>query len=193
MTSKFDDYLTALSRIAENLDEYKTNLISRFLTTGAFKDFDTKDQKMEKILQIYGRSFDETKKFIDALANINSVNYKVGNDIPSLLLSNLAQTLGINTDISPINNDQLLSAVFSTTTDNIYSGQAQEKTPSELNYQYFRNVILNSAHMFKSKGTRNSLEYIMRLIGAPEAITEFNEVVYLIDSKINVEEFKENS
>ena len=192
LTSKFDDYLTALSRIAENLDEYKTNLISRFLTTGAFKDFDTKDQKMEKILQIYGRSFDETKKFIDALANINSVNYKVGNDIPSLLLSNLAQTLGINTDISPINNDQLLSAVFSTTTDNIYSGQAQEKTPSELNYQYFRNVILNSAHMFKSKGTRNSLEYIMRLIGAPEAITEFNEVVYLIDSKINVEEFKEN-
>jgi hypothetical protein len=100
--------------------------------------------------------------------------------------------LGVNTNISPINNDQLLDAVFSTTTDQIYSGQAEEKTPSELNYQYFRNVILNSAYMFKSKGTRTSLEYIMRLIGAPEAITEFNEVVYLVDSKINVDQFKEN-
>lgn len=192
VTSNFDTYLTTLSEIALNLDDYKTNLISRFLTTGTFKDFDTQDQKMEKILQIYGRSFDEVKKFIDALANMNSVNYVVGNDIPSQLLTNLAQTLGVNTNISPINNDQLLNAVFSTTTDQIYSGQAQEKTPSELNYQYFRNVILNSAYMFKSKGTRTSLEYIMRLIGAPEAITEFNEVVYLVDSKINVDQFKEN-
>ena len=192
VTSNFDTYLTTLSEIALNLDDYKTNLISRFLTTGAFKDFDTQDQKMEKILQIYGRSFDEVKKFIDALANMNSVNYVVGNDIPSQLLTNLAQTLGVNTNISPINNDQLLDAVFSTTTDQIYSGQAEEKTPSELNYQYFRNVILNSAYMFKSKGTRTSLEYIMRLIGAPEAITEFNEVVYLVDSKINVDQFKEN-
>ena len=192
VTSNFDTYLTTLSEIALNLDDYKTNLISRFLTTGSFKDFDTKDQKMEKILQIYGRSFDEVKKFIDALANMNSVNYIVGNDIPSQLLTNLAQTLGINTNISPINNDQLLDAVFSTTNDQIYSGQAQQKTPSELNYQYFRNVILNSAYMFKSKGTRTSLEYIMRLIGAPEAITEFNEVVYLVDSKINVDQFKEN-
>ena len=192
VTSNFDTYLTTLSEIALNLDDYKTNLISRFLTTGTFKDFDTQDRKMEKILQIYGRSFDEVKKFIDALANMNSVNYVVGNDIPSQLLTNLAQTLGVNTNISPINNDQLLNAVFSTTTDQIYSGQAQEKTPSELNYQYFRNVILNSAYMFKSKGTRTSLEYIMRLIGAPEAITEFNEVVYLVDSKINVDQFKEN-
>ena len=192
VSSNFDNYLDKLSNISSNLDEYKTNLISRFLTTGAFKDFDTQDQRMEKILQIYGRSFDEVKKFIDALANMNSVNYKVGNDIPSQLLVNLAQTLGVNTNISPINNDQLLEAVFSTSSEQIYTGQAQEQTPSELNYQYYRNVILNSAYMFKSKGTRNSLEYIMRLIGAPEAITEFNEVVYLVDSKINVEQFKEN-
>ena len=114
VSSNFDNYLDKLSNISSNLDEYKTNLISRFLTTGAFKDFDTQDQKMEKILQIYGRSFDEVKKFIDALANMNSVNYQVGNDIPSQLLVNLAQTLGVNTNISPINNDQLLEAVFST-------------------------------------------------------------------------------
>lgn len=192
VSSQFDTYLEKLSSIAAFLDDYKTNLISRFLTTGSLKDFDTQDQRMEKILQIYGRSFDEVKKFIDALANMNSVNYVVGNDIPSQLLVNLAQTLGVNTNISPINNDQLLEAVFSSPTNKIYTGQAQDQTPSELNYQYYRNVILNSAYMFKSKGTRNSLEYIMRLIGAPEAITEFNEVVYLVDSKINVDQFKEN-
>ncbi len=72
----FSSYLNKLNNIAEQLDIYTTNLISRFLTTGAIKEFDTQDQKVEKVLQIYGRSFDETKKFITALGYMNSVNYR---------------------------------------------------------------------------------------------------------------------
>ncbi len=53
----FNSYLLKLSSVAENLDEYRTNLISRFLTTGAIKEFDTSDQKVEKILQIYVSDF----------------------------------------------------------------------------------------------------------------------------------------
>jgi len=87
-TGKFEAYIESLNRIADEIDEFRANLISRFLTTGAFKDFDTQDKKVEKVLQLYGRSFDETKKFIDALAYMNSVNYTVKNDIPSQLLQN---------------------------------------------------------------------------------------------------------
>ena len=43
---------------------------------------------------------------------MNSVNYNVGNDIPSQLLKNLAQTLGWDIKMSPITNDELLSSVF---------------------------------------------------------------------------------
>ena len=191
ISSNFETYLDSLNLVCENLDEFKTNLISRFLITGSLKDFDTSDQRMEKILQIYGRSFDEVKKFIDALANMNSVNYKIQNDIPSVLLTNLAQTLGMNTNISPINNEDLLNSLFKVPDQSSYQGQSQDSTPQELNYQYYRNLILNSAYMFKTKGTRQSLEYIMRFIGAPEALTEFNEIVYLADTKINVDDFKE--
>ena len=180
---KFNEYLNNLQSISEKLDEYKTNLISRFLITGSIKEFDTTDQKIEKVLQIYGRSFDEVKKFIDSLAFMNSVNYQVGNDIPSQLLTNLASTLGINTDISPITNEGFLNSVFSTDPKQIFPGQSQTKTPTELNYQYYRNLILNAAYMFKTKGTRKSLEYIMRFVGAPEALLEFNEVIYVADTK----------
>jgi len=188
---KFNEYLNNLQSISEKLDEYKTNLISRFLITGSIKEFDTADQKIEKVLQIYGRSFDEVKKFIDSLAFMNSVNYQVGNDIPSQLLTNLASTLGINTDISPITNEGFLNSVFNTDPKQIFPGQAQTKTPTELNYQYYRNLILNAAYMFKTKGTRKSLEYIMRFVGAPEALLEFNEVIYVADTKINVSKFDE--
>jgi hypothetical protein len=188
ITPRFTNYLTKLNSLSESIDLYKTNLITRFLTADAIKEFDTSDQKIQKVLQIYGRSFDETRKFITALANMNSVNYNIKNDIPSQLLKNLAQTLGWNTNISPITNDQLLSSVFSNGS-NSFTGLPIGQTPEELNYQYFRNLILNSAFLFKSKGTRKSIEILLRMVGAPEALTEFNEYIYLADQKINLRQF----
>jgi len=189
-SQNFEIYIQKLSDFSLNLDEYKTNLISRFLTTGALKEFDTSDQKFEKVLQIYGRSFDETKTFITALSNMTNVNYVIKNDIPSRLLKNLAQTLGWKTNISPISNEQLLQNVFDPTT-NSFPGISQGQTPEELNYQYYRNLILNSAYLFKSKGTRKSIESLLRLIGAPEMLVEFNEHVYVADQKINMVDFEQ--
>lgn len=188
-TPAFDNYLVNLSQVGEIMDSLKTNLISRFLTTAAFKEFDTETQKVEKVLQIYGRSFDEVKRFIDALAYVNSVNYNIGNDIPSQLLKNLAQTLGWNINISPITNENFLESVFGNTTQIEFSGFSRPQTPSEVNFQYYRNLIMNSAYLFKSKGTRKSVEFLLRMIGAPEALTDFNEIIYLADSKINMSDF----
>ena len=49
-------------------------------------------------------------------------------------------------------------------------------------------VIYNS-HLFKSKGTRKSIEMLLRLIGAPDSLVEINEFVYLADQRINVNQF----
>jgi hypothetical protein len=192
LTNSFTSYLTTLNTISVNFDEFQTNLVSRFLTTDSLKEFDTSDQKVEKVLQIYGRSFDETKKFINALAYMNSVNYNTGNDIPSQLLKNLAQTLGWSTNISPITNDDFLNSVFGQKNidASVFSGVGKAQTPDELNYQYYKNLILNSAYLFKSKGTRKSIETLMRLIGAPDALVEFNEYVYVADQKINMSDFE---
>jgi hypothetical protein len=185
----FDDYLSQLDEIAFNLDSFKTNLISRFLVTDSLKEFDTLGQKVEKIFQIYGRSFDQIKQFIDALAYMNSVNYNPGNDIPSQLLVNLSQTLGWTSNFSPITNDDFLSSIFGNTATPTYPGYARALTPTELNYSFYRNLILNSAYLFKSKGTRRSVEFMLRLIGAPDSLVEYNEHIYLADQKINMSQF----
>lgn len=185
----FDSYLSQLDELAVNLDEFKSNLISRFLVTGSLKEFDTLDQKVEKIFQIYGRSFDQVKQFIDSLAYMNSVNYNVGDDIPSQLLVNLSQTLGWSSNFSPITDEDFLSSVFGNTSTPTYPGYARALTPTELNYAFYRNLILNSAYLFKSKGTRRSIEFMLRLIGAPESLIEYNEHVYLADQKINLDQF----
>jgi hypothetical protein len=188
-TPNFDNYVTKLGDVASNMDSFKTNLISRFMTTDAFKEFDTSDQKVEKVLQIYGRSFDEVRKFIDGLAHINSVNYNTGDDIPSALLKNLAQTLGWSINISPISETDFLNSVFKSSNEPNFPGYARTLTPTELNYQYYRNIILNSGYLFRSKGTRRSVEVLLKLIGAPEALVEFNEYIYLADGKIDMSKF----
>ena len=185
----FDDYLSQLEIIAQNLDSFKTNLLSRFLVTDSLKEFDTRGQKVEKIFQIYGRSFDQVKQFIDALAYMNSVNYNPSNDIPSELLVNLARTLGWSSNFSPITNEDFLSSVFGNTSTPTYPGYARALTPTELNYAFYRNLILNAAYLFKSKGTRRSIEFMMRLIGAPDSLVEFNEHIYLADQRINLDQF----
>ena len=185
----FDNYLTKLQDIAVNLDSYKTNLISRFLISDSLKEFDTLGRKVEKIFQIYGRSFDQIKQFADALAYMNSVNYNPGNDIPSQLLVNLAQTLGWSSNFSPITDEDFLSSIFGTTPNPTYPGYARSLTPNEINYAFYRNLILNSAYLFKSKGTRRSIEFLLNLIGAPESLIEYNEHIYLADQKISISNF----
>jgi len=186
----FDNYLTQLQDIAVNLDSFKTNLVSRFLVSDSLKEFDTLGRKVEKIFQIYGRSFDEVKQFIDALAYMNSVNYNPENDIPSQLLVNLAQTLGWTSNFSPITEENFLESIFGNTNTPTYPGYARALTPTEINYAFYRNLILNAAYLFKSKGTRRSVEFIMRLIGAPDSLIEYNEHIYLADQRINLDQFE---
>jgi hypothetical protein len=185
----FDEYLNQLQEIAENLDLFKTNLISRFLTSDSLKEFDTLGRKVEKIFQIYGRSFDQIKQLIDGLAYMNSVNYNPENDIPSELLVDLAQTLGLNSNYSPITNENYLSSIFGGQSTPTYPGYARAQTPTELNYAFYRNLILNASYLFKSKGTRRSVEFLLKLIGTPDAVLEYNEHIYLADQKIDIDNF----
>jgi hypothetical protein len=189
VTGGYETYVNKLSAFAIEIDDFKTNLITRFLTTGAFIEFDTPDKKVEKVLQIYGRSFDETKKFIDVLANMTSVSYVSGNDIPSALLVYFARTLGWDTNISPITNEDFLKSVYGVKNKSIYDGWTRDQTPSELNFDYYKRLTLNASHLFRSKGTQQSVLFLLKTIGAPEALTEYKETIYIADRKLSYEDF----
>lgn len=190
-TQNFTNYLQLLNNIGKEFDEFQTNLVSRFYITDAFQEFDTDDGKMDKVLKLYGRSFDETKKFIDGISFMNSINYNIENDVPSKLIPNIAETIGWKTDISPITNQGFIETLYGVSESN-FPGQTFGLTLEELNTQYYRNLILNSAYLYKSKGTRKAIDFILQYIGAPEALIDFNENVYLADSNISISNFNES-
>ena len=189
-TPNYTDYLKSLALLGEELDDQKTNLISRFLTTAVLKEFDTSDQKVEKTLQVYGRNFDDVKTFVDGIAYMTNVTYDGKNNIPNELIKNFAHTLGFSTPTT-LDNDKFLDSILGVTKPQ-YSGSSISKTPAELDIELYRRILLNMSYLFKSKGSRKSIEFLLELVGAPPALVEFNEYVILADKRISTNRFEES-
>ena len=177
--SDYVRYLEKLRTVGEEIDEYKSNLISRFLTTASLNEFDTEDQRMSSIFQIYGNAFDSVKKYIDNIAYMRNVSYDKINNIPDALLKNLSNTLGLNT-INLFDQKSLEDTLYSRV-DSQFSGVGIGGNMVEAEAEFYRRLVINLSHIYKSKGTRKSLEFFLRFIGAPEPLIKIDEYVYKFD------------
>ena len=176
----FDKYTTKLNDLADSYDAAKTDLIARFLTTDALKEYDTSDRKVNFILELYGKQFDQVKKYIDGITYMRNVSYNKIENIPDLLIKNFATMLGFKTyEIE--DEDTLIDSLFQVKQDII----TNSITPAELDIELWRRIMINAFYLFKSKGTRKSIEFILKLVGLPDEVFDLNEYVYVADRPIN--------
>jgi len=168
--------------VGSKYDEFKTDLIYRFLTTDSIKNFDsTADKKVEKLLRIYGKEFDEIKLFIDSLTNIYHTSYDKKNNVPDVLVKNLARIFGWKT-FSIVTEDDLFNEWLSI--KNEYDDEYI--TTPEIDIELWRRIIINTGFLLRSKGTRKALESILMLIGFPKSVIDISEYVYTVEGRINV-------
>lgn len=196
--SEYLDYVDKLIRISENSDNISSDLVNRFLVSESITTFDTiprldgtsdfsESQKMQKILRIYGREFDEVKLWIDGIKTSNRITYdKLGN-APDQIVKDLAYTMGWELSNSFINNDLLSHYVESNQSS--YSGHSAGLTTQEVEIEMWRRLILNTSFLFKSKGSRKAIEFFMKFIGSPKGLIDLNEYVYKVKDKIDMNIF----
>ena len=177
---EFDNYLRNLSDIADEIDDYKSNLFVRFLTSPQLFEFDSPDKKAEAIFQLYGQSFDKVKKYIDNIAYMRNVSYDGINNVPDILLKNLANTLGLNT-VNLI-DEKGLDELLYTKTSQQYSGLVSGTSLIDAEYEFYRRLLVNLAYIYKSKGTRQSLQFFLRFLGAPDPLIKVNQYGYRVTS-----------
>lgn len=199
-TEDYDNYASKLLDIATDFDLTTSNLMVRFLVTESITDFDTTDvhfdtldedtsgQKMNKTLVIYGREFDEINNFIKGIKFANTVTYDKNDNTPDIYLKNLARVLGWDLISSVLENDLLTSYIHPKTST--YSGQTIGLTAVDADTELWRRIILNSPWIWKSKGTRKSVEFLFKFIGTPLGLISFNEYIYLAENKIDVDLFQ---
>ena len=193
-TTQYVRFVTELLQMADDSDSIKTNLVSRFLVSDSITDFDTisrddddeTGQRVDKTLKIYGREFDEIKRFADGLALANVVSYDKKDNAPDATLKGLARTLGWGLTSSMEGNDFITS--YLTSQSSSYSGETIGLTPAEAETEMWRRIILNTPWIWKSKGTRKAVEFFFKFIGAPSGLIRFNEHMYRADKAIDVDE-----
>lgn len=199
-TTDYTNYATDLLDIATNYDLNETNLMSRFLVSESISAFDTtpvhldevhKDtttgQKVNKTLNIYGRSFDDLNQFIDGISFARTVTYNKEDNLPDKYLKDLARVLGWDLSSTIIGNDLVNNYV--TTSESTFDGQSIGLTPLERDNELWRRLILNSPWLWKSKGARKSIEFLVNFIGIPKGLINFNEYIYKANGPIDINIF----
>ncbi len=181
-TRNYSVYISDLLNLADTIDESKTNLLIRKYFNISLLEYGDTDGKIRTLLELYGNSFDKMKNFIDSIAYTNKVTYDKKDNIPDKFIKNLARSLGW--DIVSVGDGVNVIENFVGQTENIFN----EGIPAEVDYDLWRRIVLNSSYLFKSKGTKKSLKFLLSLIGIPDELISFNEHVYIAENKLNEEQ-----
>lgn len=200
-TTDYGNYVNDLIEIASGNDLTTSDLMYRFLVSESISDFDTtpvhlsylqqdtSGQKMSKVLRIYGRNFDELNTYIEGISFANVVSYDKLNNMPDIYIKNLARVLGWELITSVVEVDLLSNYVKAA--KSTYPGHTVGLTPVEADIELWRRLILNTPWLWKSKGARKSVEFLLNFVGIPKGLVEFNEYIYKADAPIDMVLFEE--
>ena len=198
VSNLFDTYLTSLYEFCEYFDENDTNIMNRRLVAEAINRLNTirradgsedenEAEKMSKLINIYAREFDEVKKYIDGLSYIRDVTYNKLENTPDSIVKTDANALGWKL-LAPMSDVDLISSFIPT--KSVYSGYTINYSTYDAEIEFWRRLIINTSHLWRSKGSRKAIEFIFEFIGAPEQLVSFNEHIYMAKKPLNVEIFK---
>lgn len=171
----YDSYIETLLRSCSAVDEVKTNWMVRTMIPENYLELDSDGQAYRKLVSVYAEEFDKIKKYVDNLAYSHSVTYDNEESVPDKFLYRLSRLLGWE----PINefNDV-----------DIFQYLAQEDslqyTRNDYNVDLWKKILISINWLYKKKGTRDALQFIFKLMGAPDCLINFNEFVYKINQSI---------
>jgi len=189
-TGDYATYLSSLFEMARDYDLDRSNIMVRRLVSNSIIEFDTEGdttettgRKVDKLLKIWGREYDEVKKYIDGISFANVVTYNKRDNTADELVKMLASSLGFDS-IQTFSSNDLLEYV-STVNESVFSGHSRGYSIEELDTELWRRLVINAWWLFKSKGTRKVIEFFLNLFDISEDLIDLNEIVYVAEKRLN--------
>lgn len=181
----FNTYLDNLLEAAAKIDDSRSNYLIRMLLSPEVVQEDNDDFSFQKIVQIYGREFDDIRNYIESLSYMATVSYDKKRNIPDQLIKNFADSLGLRTN-SFYNEESLLTDIFSKENNNIAPTWGKNLSPIDIDNEIWRRLVINFSYLSKSKGTRKVLDFILKFIGAPDSLFQIEEYVFVGVQKVDI-------
>ena len=189
LSGPYFSYVEGLMHLAEFYDEFFSDNMWRSLTHEAIKtldwtyvsntDGDVQDMstidtsRIEPITKIYGRQFDDLKRYADGIKSINTITYNQKSNTPDYTLTDVLENSGWETKTLKITSDNDIC------TKPLYPGLNSGHTSSDANNEFLRRMKLNSQYLFSVKGTRKGLDSMLGMFGFTPYDYTIKEYVYV--------------
>ena len=180
--TSYSQYINGLLEICEFYDNGYTNNLWNMMTHDSIKNMDltytransiedTDDyregaSRMENVIMLYGRFFDNIKESIDNIKSSNIITYNQYNNTPDYFLSDTLELSGWEVYSSVKGLDT--SAGFYSLIDDVTPGEKRKTrkyTVSDTDNEFMRNLKVNSKAILSKKGTRDGIESLLSLFG----------------------------
>ena len=174
-TVGYESYVNGLLYIASYYDDIRTDNIWRSYTHETIKNFDwttprdtyvpemdghiIDTERMEAMLRVAGRQFDDLKRWIENIKFTVNVSYDSKNNMPDDAMGKFLEMSGWEVkNTAPVNNNDLIH-------DELYPGIHVRCNPEDANKEFLKRMILNSRNILSKKGTRAGIEAVYSMFG----------------------------
>lgn len=181
-TSRFQGYINSLISLAQYHDEFDSDNLWRMMTHESIKNLDwtfmrindsdsSSDEedngldssRMRGTLNVYGRFFDDLKRYSDNIKTSNNITYDEKNNLPDYFLTDAVEIGGF--EAASVSS---FSAISTDSVNTIQSDDNFKKTLSTVNSNFMRRLAINETYIHSLKGTRNGLKAVLGLFGYRE-------------------------
>jgi hypothetical protein len=157
-------------------DRENDNLITRmipdqFIQLEQFRDTDV----LEKFLYILGRQFDYIKIRIDQFLYVLRQNYGRYDQTPDALLAEIGRFFGWEFTGNFLSSDANQYIIGRNVLHNLDANREIEKKLYEIKNEFWKRTLINLMHLYKTKGTRESIESLLRVYGVNRNFVRLKE------------------
>ena len=133
---------------------------------------------IENFLYILGRHFDHIKVKIDQFTNVLRTNYTPFDQAPDALLEDVARFFGWEFTGNFLSADAFQYLLGKNVLANQNANQELDVKLYQIKNEFWKRVLINLMYLYKSKGTRESIEAFMRIYGVNKNFVRLKEYGY---------------
>lgn len=166
-------------------DRTNDNIITRLLPEQFFLLEELKNTEVIKnFVYVLGRYFDQIKVSIDQFTNVLRTEYGAFNQAPDALLQDIAKFFGWEFTGNFLNADVIQYIVGKQVLSNTQGNKELEVKLFEIKNEFWKRSLINLMHMYKTKGTRESVETLLRVYGVNKNFIRLKEYGFKQNSGI---------
>lgn len=197
-SQSFDFFVSDLLEMGQKYDELWSDNIYRSMTHESIKNFDWTysrqyyegeeqdnidgGERMQKILRVFGRVFDDVKYYIDTIQQTHKVTYNKNDNCPESLMSDaltlsgfdVVSTIGGDYDIDASIDNEFLETVKKEKCwfdgESTHKKWYQKRNSNDIfsdvcDNEIMRRLLISAKHIMRTKGTQNAIDMIFGMFG----------------------------